>query len=108
MDQGRESGSVYCSVHELSPPPSAGIADEKEQRRHFLRLWTLKEAYVKALGRGVLARPGLQVLHQNTTCGSDQGLSLSRRDGPCDRSCARAPASQPLMTVFAALRSHSQ
>ena len=45
--------------------PLAGIADEDEQRRHFLRLWTLKEAYVKALGRGVLARPGLQVLHRN-------------------------------------------
>lgn len=41
---------------------SAGITDEAEQQRHFLRLWTLKEAYIKAHGRGVHSHPGLQVL----------------------------------------------
>ena len=31
-----------------------------ERARGFVRLWTLKEAYVKAVGRGIGARPGLQ------------------------------------------------
>ena len=27
--------------------------------KHFIQLWTLKEAHVKALGRGILAAPGM-------------------------------------------------
>ncbi|CAK0738564.1 hypothetical protein CVIRNUC_001061 [Coccomyxa viridis] len=37
-----------------------GCADGAERARRFVRLWTLKEAYVKAVGRGIGARPGLQ------------------------------------------------
>ena len=36
-----------------------GCAEGSERARHFVRLWTLKEAYVKAVGRGIGARPGL-------------------------------------------------
>ena len=35
----------------------AGLPDETAQRARFLELWTLKEAYVKALGRGIAAAP---------------------------------------------------
>ena len=37
----------------------AGCEGAEERARHFVRLWTLKEAYVKAIGRGIGARPGL-------------------------------------------------
>ena len=32
----------------------AGIACEEAQRRHFLRIWNLKEAYCKAQGLGIV------------------------------------------------------
>ena len=35
------------------------LPDESSRTSNFLRLWTLKEAYVKALGRGISAAPGL-------------------------------------------------
>jgi hypothetical protein len=39
---------------------AAGMATGAERAAHFVRLWTLKEAYVKALGRGIGAPPGLR------------------------------------------------
>jgi len=33
------------------------VADDDERARAFMRLWTLKEAYVKALGLGIAGRP---------------------------------------------------
>ncbi|GAB4856378.1 hypothetical protein Ancab_014298 [Ancistrocladus abbreviatus] len=35
----------------------ADISDPEDQRQEFIKLWTLKEAYVKALGRGFSAAP---------------------------------------------------
>ena len=37
----------------------AGCEEGAARAQHFVRLWTLKEAYVKAVGRGIGARPGL-------------------------------------------------
>lgn len=37
-----------------------GIEGAEGLRLHFLHLWTLKEAYVKAIGRGIRAAPGLK------------------------------------------------
>lgn len=34
-----------------------GFPDPEKQRRKFVQLWTLKEAYVKALGRGISGAP---------------------------------------------------
>ncbi|KAK4272710.1 hypothetical protein QN277_021227 [Acacia crassicarpa] len=34
-----------------------GISDPETQRQEFIKLWTLKEAYVKALGKGFSASP---------------------------------------------------
>ncbi|XP_060958455.1 uncharacterized protein LOC115699247 isoform X1 [Cannabis sativa] len=45
----------YFSSHELDH--LAAITDLEIQRQEFLKLWTLKEAYVKALGRGFSAAP---------------------------------------------------
>ena len=44
------------------PPPllRSSIVDEDERTQVFMRLWTLKEAYVKALGTGISAPPGLK------------------------------------------------
>lgn len=35
----------------------AKISDSEAQRKEFIKLWTLKEAYVKALGRGFSGAP---------------------------------------------------
>jgi hypothetical protein len=49
----------------------AECAEGEERAQHFVRLWTLKEAYVKAVGRGIGARPGLSAfsvsLHPRST-----------------------------------------
>eukprot|EP00891_Asterochloris_glomerata_P005347 jgi/Astpho2/5347/Aster-x1290 len=37
-----------------------GIEYAEERAKRFVQLWTLKEAYVKALGRGISASPGLK------------------------------------------------
>jgi hypothetical protein len=37
----------------------AGCPDREVRAQHFLQLWTLKESYVKAVGRGISAPPGL-------------------------------------------------
>uniref|UniRef100_A0A5B6ZKT8 holo-[acyl-carrier-protein] synthase n=1 Tax=Davidia involucrata TaxID=16924 RepID=A0A5B6ZKT8_DAVIN len=45
----------YFSHHEVELLTS--ISDTEVQRQEFLKLWTLKEAYVKALGRGFSGAP---------------------------------------------------
>lgn len=50
---------VFNPVYVYSPPPRAALPEEARPA-HFIKLWTLKEAYVKALGRGINAPPGLQ------------------------------------------------
>ncbi|XP_057424101.1 uncharacterized protein LOC130717758 isoform X2 [Lotus japonicus] len=45
----------YFSPHEIEM--LAHIADPELQRQEFIKLWTLKEAYVKALGKGFSASP---------------------------------------------------
>lgn len=45
----------YFSPHEVES--LSIISDPEIQRLEFLKLWTLKEAYVKALGRGFSAAP---------------------------------------------------
>ncbi|KAK7345324.1 hypothetical protein VNO77_15926 [Canavalia gladiata] len=45
----------YLSPHEVET--LTHIADPELQRHEFIKLWTLKEAYVKALGKGFSASP---------------------------------------------------
>ncbi|XP_028784789.1 uncharacterized protein LOC114740745 isoform X2 [Neltuma alba] len=45
----------YFTQHELEM--LTGISDPETQRQEFIKLWTLKEAYVKALGKGFSASP---------------------------------------------------
>jgi len=40
--------------------PCAGIHSTEGRARRFVQLWTLKEAYVKAVGQGISAPPGLK------------------------------------------------
>ena len=37
----------------------AALTNPAERQRRFLKLWTLKEAYLKAVGRGISGYPGL-------------------------------------------------
>ncbi|KZV14706.1 magnesium ion binding protein, partial [Dorcoceras hygrometricum] len=45
----------YFSQHEVQF--LAAITDSEVQRQEFIKLWTLKEAFVKALGRGFSGAP---------------------------------------------------
>ena len=54
------SGMRVCGHDESCLCWVPGCAEGPERARHFVRLWTLKEAYVKAVGRGIGARPGLR------------------------------------------------
>ncbi|KAF2289720.1 hypothetical protein GH714_038205 [Hevea brasiliensis] len=45
----------YFSLHEIEYLSS--ISDSEVQHQEFIKLWTLKEAYVKALGKGFSAAP---------------------------------------------------
>ncbi|KDP37312.1 hypothetical protein JCGZ_06766 [Jatropha curcas] len=45
----------YFSLHEVEY--LSAISDSEVQRQEFIKLWTLKEAYVKALGKGFSAAP---------------------------------------------------
>ena len=50
----------------------AVLSDPLERQRRFLKLWTLKEAYVKAVGRGISGYPGLAGFTVDPRpCGSD-------------------------------------
>ena len=44
----------------LPLPRTAACGDDDARAAYFLQLWTLKESYVKALGRGISAPPGLR------------------------------------------------
>ncbi|XP_057960720.1 uncharacterized protein LOC131152804 isoform X7 [Malania oleifera] len=55
----------------------ASISDPEVQRQEFIKLWTLKEAYVKALGRGFSAVPFKTFTIQF-------GAATRRGLGPCD------------------------
>ena len=73
----------------------AGLRCEEAQRRHFLRIWNLKEAYCKAQGRGIISsmrhtsfllwnasrRPGCQlaaVAENGSEGGGSQGQTQPR------------------------------
>ncbi|CAH8339308.1 unnamed protein product [Eruca vesicaria subsp. sativa] len=51
--------------------------DQEAQRKEFIKLWTLKEAYVKALGKGFSASPFNTFTIQSTP-GTEGGYSLCK------------------------------
>ncbi|XP_039042062.1 4'-phosphopantetheinyl transferase HetI-like isoform X2 [Hibiscus syriacus] len=57
----------YFSAYEVKVLTS--ISEPEVQRQEFIKLWTLKEAYVKALGKGFLAVPfkTFTIRFRNTT-----------------------------------------
>ncbi|WP_143074821.1 4'-phosphopantetheinyl transferase family protein [Streptomyces mangrovisoli] len=62
----------------------AGLGDE-ERRARLLRLWTLKEAYTKALGHGLrrrFSRFGLEETGGGVRGGADHGTGGGADDGP--------------------------
>lgn len=58
----QDSPSLLRTRLSPSPPmlPPAACPSDEARTAYFLQLWTLKEAYVKALGRGISAPPGLR------------------------------------------------
>ncbi|KAL3532106.1 hypothetical protein ACH5RR_005627 [Cinchona calisaya] len=67
----------YFSKHEHQV--LSAISDPQLQQQEFIKLWTLKEAYVKALGRGFSGAPfnTFTVRFRATTNGSFSGNSVS-------------------------------
>ncbi|KAJ1379837.1 4-phosphopantetheinyl transferase domain [Sesbania bispinosa] len=59
--QRRLKNDILAFVRRYFSPPEiemlAHIADPELRRQEFIKLWTLKEAYVKALGKGFSASP---------------------------------------------------
>ncbi|KAF8088849.1 hypothetical protein N665_0528s0007 [Sinapis alba] len=55
----------------------ASIPDQEVQRKEFIKLWTLKEAYVKALGKGFSAAPFNTFTIQSKP-GTEGGYSLCK------------------------------
>lgn len=47
-------------THTHTPFPDAAQASHQAQSEMFMKLWTLKEAVVKARGLGINAYPGLK------------------------------------------------
>ncbi|KAK9921309.1 hypothetical protein M0R45_029824 [Rubus argutus] len=65
----------YFSSHEVEHLTS--ISDIEIQRQQFIKLWTLKEAYVKALGRGFSASP-FKTFTIQLKAAAKRGIYLSR------------------------------
>lgn len=47
-------------LEKAARPRGAGVQDPVLRALYFLRVWTLKEAYVKAAGRGIAQPPGFR------------------------------------------------
>lgn len=74
----------------------AGISDVNERARRFVELWTLKEAYVKAVGRGISAAPGLK------------GFSLLLQHDPYLQQRIRHITEDPTADTAYQIRFHSE
>ena len=77
----------------------AGLGDEA-RAEHFVKLWTLKEAYVKALGKGISAPPGLRGFSFTLAA---PGAAVSAADGAAIR-FASAAGGDPSCWQFALLQ----
>lgn len=68
--------------HPTLPCALAACPNDEARTAYFLQLWTLKEAYVKALGRGISAPPGLRSfsfrVQANGLNGNGRGNGSSR------------------------------
>ncbi|XP_023637795.1 uncharacterized protein LOC17884708 isoform X2 [Capsella rubella] len=61
------------------------IPDPEVQRKEFIKLWTLKEAYVKALGKGFSAAP-FNTFTIQSTAGTNGGYNLCKeKTEECNR-----------------------
>ena len=58
-----------------------GVADADERARAFMRLWTAKEAYVKALGLGIAGRPFREFDVDFQRASEEAVTSVELRDG---------------------------
>ncbi len=57
----------------------AALPDERARVARFVELWTLKEAYVKALGRGIAAAPLSGFSFTLSPCNGDDAAGAPRR-----------------------------
>ncbi|XP_017254516.1 uncharacterized protein LOC108224409 isoform X2 [Daucus carota subsp. sativus] len=69
---------VACGVTTHNPEVQllSSISDPEIQRQEFIKLWTLKEAYVKALGRGFSGSP-FKTFTIRSVAASKEGIHLS-------------------------------
>ncbi|MCD7471167.1 hypothetical protein HAX54_011480 [Datura stramonium] len=75
----------YFSEHELEA--LTAIKDPQLQHQEFMKLWTLKEAYVKALGRGFSGAPFKTfTIRFGSAIGASE-ISVDLLDDPSDLTC---------------------
>ncbi|WPT15211.1 Putative 4'-phosphopantetheinyl transferase [Picochlorum sp. SENEW3] len=104
--QARETREMKLAQKYFSQDELAVLQDippGPERRSMFVRIWTLKEAYVKAIGRGIGAHPGMSSFGFVLDIAHQQIDFRPSDKEPCTRDCWFFQLVEPLPGYVGAL-----